>query len=443
MAAAAAADARLSMLVDQIAKLAPELSPASLMAASAKIAKLSPLRVDTANVTPAASTRSRGNEESSTTLADDNTTHADGKADRQLANADNDPSQFYSAVRVGVRLNRSAAAQKSSNHWTWDASACPFEETRHSCYYINQSNADEVATRARDMMDRDASTDRLLRRFAGRDIILVGDSVMRQLAQALMCRLHRHTPALEPGHGQWSNNKWIDPTKRRHPEWSYIGYCPFTKAKHCELERGCAAFRAPPSATRTAPPPPPPPSPRPSRAARPTPPQEDASRLFRVCYVNSDKVNKGDWNAGWSMLVHAQWRSLIKGNSSCDRLNQGNASNCEKLNPRTAFFVFHSGHHSSSRELWKRWGGASPPGPPTPSPSLAALPPPTPAPSPPLSPPSLHAGSIFHSPCHSGDPALCRHAFLRLAQNHSEIIGSRHIFIECECTRAPRECKCE
>ena len=52
-----------------------------------------------------------------------------------------------------AKYSASDGALNSTLH-SWARSACPFEETRHSCYYINQSNADEVATRGDVMPSR-------------------------------------------------------------------------------------------------------------------------------------------------------------------------------------------------------------------------------------------------------------------------------------------------
>ena len=132
-------------------------------------------------------------------------------------------------VRADLRAN---ASQESTRQWSLQA--CPFEETRHSCYFVGQSNASEIAA-ASAQLARSVQVEGVLRALAGRLVIFVGDSVLRQLMQATMCRLRSFL--------QHDNLVWQDPMHRRHPSLNYKGLCPFKRAKHCELRTGCAKFK--------------------------------------------------------------------------------------------------------------------------------------------------------------------------------------------------------
>ena len=132
-------------------------------------------------------------------------------------------------VRAGPLAN---ASQESTRQW--GLQACPFEETRHSCYFIGQSNAPEIAV-ASAQLARAVEVESVLRALAGRRVNFVGDSVLRQLMQATMCRLR---PFLLRDHLVWQN-----PMHRRHPSRNYKGVCPFERARHCEMRTGCASFK--------------------------------------------------------------------------------------------------------------------------------------------------------------------------------------------------------
>ena len=132
-------------------------------------------------------------------------------------------------VRADLRAN---ASQESTRQWSLQA--CPFEETRHSCYFVGQSNASEIAA-ASAQLARSVQVESVLRALAGRLVIFVGDSVLRQLMQATMCQLRSFL--------QRDNLVWQDPMHRRHPSLNYKGLCPFKRAKHCELRTGCAKFK--------------------------------------------------------------------------------------------------------------------------------------------------------------------------------------------------------
>lgn len=137
----------------------------------------------------------------------------------------------------------------------WHADACPFEETRHNCFFFSQPDAAQVAERAaiigwqppvtsfgrasphtspRGREHHNASTSAWLRALRGRTVAFVGDSVLRQLAEALMCRL-RHFTLSERG------LEWNDPSHRRVAALDYRGMCP-QGARNCELRSGCVRF---------------------------------------------------------------------------------------------------------------------------------------------------------------------------------------------------------
>lgn len=82
--------------------------------------------------------------------------------------------ESYSHVAVPA-ANRTHAVQG------WLSGACPFEETRHSCFFLSQPNADEVAMRAAQTAAalRSAAPpskiERVLRMLDQKEIVFVGD----------------------------------------------------------------------------------------------------------------------------------------------------------------------------------------------------------------------------------------------------------------------------
>jgi hypothetical protein len=73
----------------------------------------------------------------------------------------------------------------------WLAEACPFEETRHSCFFFGQHGSRRIEewAAARLAAVDPVAPDAALYALAGHTLHFVGDSVLRQLAHALMCRL--------------------------------------------------------------------------------------------------------------------------------------------------------------------------------------------------------------------------------------------------------------
>lgn len=127
------------------------------------------------------------------------------------------------------------------NRTAWRKSSCPWEETRHSCFFFSQPDAADIARRSgvlhaellARMPSLNISAAASVRTLRGRKLSFVGDSVLRQLAEAFLCRLRDQVR--EDGFS------WHDPTQRRVPSLDYKGMCPFG-SRHCELGSGCAAF---------------------------------------------------------------------------------------------------------------------------------------------------------------------------------------------------------
>lgn len=134
----------------------------------------------------------------------------------------------------GVRLENASSEARAQQQWLREA--CPFEETRHSCFFFGQPDALQIGRRAMRLLDNDVSAEQIIGGLAGKKIFFMGDSVLRQLMQASSCKLS----------GQLVRDGlvWTDPMKRRHPSYNYAGICPFSKGKHCELRTGCATFAA-------------------------------------------------------------------------------------------------------------------------------------------------------------------------------------------------------
>ena len=193
----------------------------------------------------------------------------------------------------------------------WHESACPFEETRHNCFFFRQDDAVEVAQRSAKLMPTmtNASVPNFIRAYRGRTIAFVGDSVVRQLAEAFMCRLRRHLHS-EQG------IVWIDPTARKEPSLDYRGMCPLGK-KHCELRHGCAAFGPNERDTGSS-----------SKSGLTA-----AEATTKVCGLFDAKFHGA--GGGWQLLR--------------------NVLNSSKLPSTTSALIFSSGHHVSGEALKTHW----------------------------------------------------------------------------------------
>lgn len=115
----------------------------------------------------------------------------------------------------------------------WQAQACPWEETRHSGYFSGYDDPE----RAHEYASHHACSgaDDLVKqgRLSGHRIYLVGDSLMRQLSQSLMCRMRRWLHVVDDGM-KWANvqNKWGKCSSFSGPR----------SLRHCMMKDGCVAF---------------------------------------------------------------------------------------------------------------------------------------------------------------------------------------------------------
>ena len=116
----------------------------------------------------------------------------------------------------------------------WAQNACPFQEARHSCYFLRQGDtfSQQAAQHAGETAVGSAAS--LLRSLAGKTVHFVGCSVTRQLMQAVSCRL-RHFLVED-------NTEWFVPDAEKR--FFQMGTCPIlnSSSRHCRLERGCAVF---------------------------------------------------------------------------------------------------------------------------------------------------------------------------------------------------------
>jgi len=197
------------------------------------------------------------------------------------------------------------ATLPGTNRSAWRAAACPFEETRHNCFFFNQPDAAEIAWRANQLHAlhaRNVSATSAVRVLRGRTVTFVGDSVLRQLAQAFMCHLRQHVRDV--------GFVWNDPTQRKVPSLDYVGMCPFGK-HHCEMRHGCATFDlGPPRATQS------------------------RNETLKVCgYFEANR-----FGSGWRAVL-----GFVSKQSSDGRLPRGSA------------LVFSIGHHTTASQLEPLW----------------------------------------------------------------------------------------
>jgi len=200
---------------------------------------------------------------------------------------------------------------------------------RHSCFFFGQSNALEVATRTLAMHVPAARLGNvaLLGALGGRTIHFIGDSVLRQLCQAVMCRLRHHL--LHDG------TAWWDPMKRRHPALDYKGMCPFSNARHCEMRSGCAVFGLAGTS-----------------AGRGTVP---SSASLSICYSKEERL-------GWEGL-HSAIRRLTS-QSAPATAPVGKIKGGAPRSKGPVHLVVSSGHHHPPSEslysaLLRQWGGTN------------------------------------------------------------------------------------
>ena len=141
------------------------------------------------------------------------------------------PSAQYAHIEVGPSWWATAASRHSATRWR--ANACPFEETRHSCYFLGQSGAAKLAQLAH-MATGTAPVDQILRRLGGQRIVFRGDSVMRQLAQTVMCQLRRYLTS--------DGSRWSGPVQGYYGSESNASICAFPRNRHCYMEPSCSSF---------------------------------------------------------------------------------------------------------------------------------------------------------------------------------------------------------
>ena len=138
-------------------------------------------------------------------------------------------SSIYGATHVS---NPSISLDNASSE-LWHASACPWEETRHSGYYSDYPERE--AARAYAAKHACVPRGSELERLAGRRIYFVGDSVMRQFSQAALCRL-RSSGAVRNDTITWSK---ILPS----PKWgNCLDMSGDTPNRHCFMRDGCVTF---------------------------------------------------------------------------------------------------------------------------------------------------------------------------------------------------------
>jgi hypothetical protein len=242
----------------------------------------------------------------------------------------------------------------------WARDACPFEETRHNCFFFGQPNAGEVARRALGMLGMtnrtsrsSSSTASLLAALRGRRIHFVGDSVLRQLCQAVMCRLRSYLVH--------DGTNWWDPMKRRHPALDYKGMCPYAQARHCEMRYGCATFAARTSSSTS--------TGGQRKGGTSGGAQQEVGahestheRPLTICYVKEERL-------GWEGLIGAlrkvtpavpsgETRTIGARGKDAHRSIRGTAPHSPDV------LVVSSGRHHSPIEslhaaLWRQWGGTN------------------------------------------------------------------------------------
>ena len=117
----------------------------------------------------------------------------------------------------------------------WHDEACPWEETRHSGFFSDFDDADQALAYAAARVCIPRGRVDELSRLAGARIYFMGDSVMRQFAQATMCRL-RHSAVVS------DNMNWSTVWPNR--KWGECGILPGpAPQRHCFMRDGCVVLR--------------------------------------------------------------------------------------------------------------------------------------------------------------------------------------------------------
>lgn len=115
----------------------------------------------------------------------------------------------YSHVNVAFRrgnLSKYREQVQAQNRKAWQQTACPWEEGRHSGFWLGMSNTHTSLEFAQSHI-RSQESWRVLQRLANKHFIFVGDSLQRQFAQAFMCYLKEITFVVKDGShwGSWPN----------------------------------------------------------------------------------------------------------------------------------------------------------------------------------------------------------------------------------------------
>ena len=117
----------------------------------------------------------------------------------------------------------------------WLSQACLFEEARHNCFIYAQPSAQRIAEFFSERACGSASAQSVVSTLAGRTLFLFGDSLVRQLVEAVMCRLR--------GSLIQDGSEWKIPHNRGEASCFHT-VCPLKKgsARHCRLYDSCSTF---------------------------------------------------------------------------------------------------------------------------------------------------------------------------------------------------------
>ena len=110
-------------------------------------------------------------------------------------------------------LSAAYTTQHEPNASRWHQRACPWEETRHSAYFptkfslplkaeLTRTNAKSALRFATARMAM-CGAHNLVARLSGLRLFVVGDSLMRQFVQAILCQLHAQFGRVESDRMMW------------------------------------------------------------------------------------------------------------------------------------------------------------------------------------------------------------------------------------------------
>ena len=123
----------------------------------------------------------------------------------------------------------------------WAQRACPWEEVRHSGFWTSSTRSDanaaleHAAKRACPKLfsRQDVGTSRDLR---GHRLYFMGDSLVRQWTQSLLCRLRLTHRVLA------DNMTWTEPPNHQFGRCTNFGGAVFPQRRHCQMSDGCVHF---------------------------------------------------------------------------------------------------------------------------------------------------------------------------------------------------------